>query len=163
MRISIKNLYLLPSIFLFTGCVSFQPIPENYTGDLSLIKDTYEDISSTKVYFFELDKIDGRSVSTSSYETRVLNDGRGLLMTPVVTERQVPSSVSTLTIQGLTHYAAPILALKGGNYSVGGNVEVELEANTTYLVKGELSKNYSAIWLEDSSGNVVSKIIENSK
>ena len=72
-----KKFLLLTAIVFLTSCVSFSPIPEGYTGPLATIEDTSKSISSTKVYFFELSKIDSRGVSTSSYETSVKNNGQG--------------------------------------------------------------------------------------
>ena len=155
-----KRLLVLMFSLAMVGCVSYQPVPEGYTGPLSLVKDTSSTVSSTKEQFFELSKVDGRNVETSSAVTYERNYGRGIAMSVVTTERQVPAQECTLSIQGITHVAAPILALGGGMYSVSGEVKVTLEEGKTYLVRGELSKEYSAVWLEDADGNLISDKIE---
>lgn len=155
-----KKLFILGLTIMMVGCVSYQPVPEGYQGPLSLIKDTSTSVSSTKEQFFELSKVDGRSVQTSSGVTYERNYGRGMAMTVATTERSVPSQECTLSIQGITHVAAPILALGGGMYSVKGDVNVTLEESVTYYIRGELSKEYSAVWVEDSEGNLVSNKIE---
>ena len=55
-------------------------------------------------------------------------------------------------LEAKTHVAAPILALGGGMYKVQGEVSVTLEEDVGYYVRGHLSKDYSAVWLEDYSG-----------
>ena len=155
--------FILVLALALQGCTTFTPIPEGYSGPLSTIVDTSEVVSPTKVYFFELVKVDGRNISSSSYETRILNDGAGFSLTPVISKRAIPSGKSILSIRGVTHYAAPILALGGGNFSIKGEVEIELLAEKTYLVKGELTKLYSAVWVEDELGNVVAEKIEKKK
>ena len=77
------------------------------------------------------------------------------------TGRPVPSKESVLHIRGITHVAMPVLALGGEMYSVSGDITVSLEAGKEYFVKGKLSNEYSAVWLEDSEGNIVSGKIEN--
>ncbi|MFT6046889.1 MAG: hypothetical protein ACI9WC_002600 [Arenicella sp.] len=154
---------LLVIVFFIQGCATFTPVPEGYAGPLVTIEDTSNIVSNTKVQFFELVKVDARNVSSSSYETRVLNEGSGISMTPVISKRQVPALKSTLSIQGVTYFAAPILAIGGGNFNVKGDVDMELKEDETYSVRGELSKTYSAVWVEDSKGNVVSQKIEKRK
>ena len=152
------------SLILVSGCAGTpKPIPDNYSGALSKIYDTKESVSSTRVYFYQLNKIDGRTIKTSSWETMKYNHGRGFSMTPKVNSRKVPSGKSVLTIEGVTHVAAPILSFTGGMYSVKGDVTVELEENKNYYVKGKLSKEYSSVWLEDEEGNIVSNKIEKLK
>jgi hypothetical protein len=82
------------------------------------------------------------------------------MMDPVVNIRSVPATRAVLHLHGTTYFAAPILAISGKNYSVEGDVEVDLKPGGRYFVKGVLSKNYSAVWLEDSKGNIVSDKVE---
>lgn len=157
----LKATILLP--ILLAGCVSFSPVPEGYSGPVATIKDSSQSPSNTKTYFFQLSKADGRAIETSSMVTFEQNYGQGMSMTPYSTEREIPAGDSSLTIEGITHFAAPILALKGGNYSVRGDVSVNLRENETYIVSGSMSKEYSAVWLEDMQGNIISEKIEKIK
>jgi hypothetical protein len=52
-------------------------------------------------------------------------------------------------IIGCTHYAAPILAMAGTSYYVDGDVTFTPVAGATYIVKGSLGPDYSAVWIED--------------
>jgi len=161
---TMKNIFLLLVLSIsLVGCISYEPIPKGYVGPTSTIKDTSEAVSSKKVYFYELEKVDGRRVSTSSLETSSASYGQGFTINLVETERDIPAFTTVLLLKGATYFAAPILALGGGSYSVEGEVTVNLEPNTKYFVKGTLSKEYSAIWLEDDNGNVASKKIEKNR
>ena len=158
-----KNIVAALFAVFITGCVSYNPIPDGYSGPLALLSDTANSISSSKAHYFQLVKVDGRSVETSTMYALEKNYGRGLSMTAFTTGRKIPVGKSVLSIEGVTYFAAPILALKGGNYSVRGEVEVEIKAEETYFVKGTLSKNHSAVWVENNQGNIVSKKVEKTK
>jgi len=155
-----KLITIMAIILALVGCVSNKPIPDGYVGNLATIQDSYKSVSDTKARFFQLAKVDNRDVLTSSSATYEKNYGQGFSMSIVKTQRVVPAIKSTLHIEGITHVAAPILAFGGGMYSVKGVVEVALKSGKTYVVRGVLSENYSAVWLEDSHGNIVSKKIE---
>lgn len=155
-----KILMALLAIPLLHGCASYAPIPENYKGPVVTIKDTHQPVSPTKVYFFELSKVDGRDVETSSQATYEHNYGQGFIVNSIVRMRGVPATPSTLDIQGVTHYGAPILALAGENPEVRGTVTVDLQPGEVYSVRGELSMAHSAVWVENSKGEIVSEKIE---
>ena len=153
----------LPLLFVLclAGCVTpLTPIPEGYTGPRAVITDTSSPVSSVKIRFFQLAKVDGRRVLNSAGATYRANYGRGFSMDPVVTSREVPAQKCVLSIAGVTYVAADILAFTGGNYHVEGEVTATLEAGKVYRVKGELSEAYSAVWLEDADGRVVSTKVE---
>jgi hypothetical protein len=136
------------------------PIPEGYTGPRATITDTSEPVSSVKIRFFELAKVDGRKVEGSAEATFRANYGHGFSMNPIVLSREVPAQTCILAIEGVTHVAADILAFGGGMYHVNGEITATLEPGKVYFVKGELSKTYSAVWLEDAAGHLVSTKIE---
>jgi hypothetical protein len=64
-------------------------------------------------------------------------------------ERDVPAQPASIEIVGRTEYAAPILALTNPVYQVKGVVTFIPEASKRYVVKGVLSADYSAVWIED--------------
>ena len=84
-------------------------------------------------------------------------------MEPILESRDVPAQTCVLSIAGTTHVAADILAFGGGMYHVEGEVKASLQAGQKYFVKGTLSKEYSAVWLEDSEGLLVSSKVEKTK
>ncbi len=156
-----KVFLLFTCMLLLCGCATtYTPIPEGYNGPLVTVMDTSKIISKTKVHFFQLSKIDGRKVKTSSRETSEYNNGMGLSMITRTAERRVPAGKSILSIEGTTHVAAPILSLGGKMYRLKGDVEVELKHGTIYAIKGELSKDHCAVWVETIDQEIVSKKIE---
>jgi len=82
------------------------------------------------------------------------------MMSQRTESRLVPSGKVTLSLEGQISVAAPILALTGGMYSIKGEVDVELESEMAYYVRGFLSNDYTTVWLEDNKGNVVSEKLE---
>lgn len=151
----------LGCLLLLSGCVSAPaPVPPGYTGPLAAVVDTSKTVSGTKLQFFQLAAVDGRTVRTSSAATYQQNYGKGFYMEPTLESRDLPAQECLLRLEGVTHVAAPILAFAGGMYHVEGDVKVVLEPGQRYFVKGELSKEYSAVWLEDAAGNPVSPKVE---
>jgi hypothetical protein len=142
------------------GCVTYQPLPQGYSGPTALIIDTSNSISSTRVHFYQLTHVDGRQVQSSSVRTSGANHGQGFAMDVIADSRLVPAGDVVLAIEGRTHVAAPILALGGNMHLVQGEISVHLEENVGYYVRGRLNKDYSVVWLEDNNGNIVSEKIE---
>lgn len=143
-----------------TGCAT-NPIPEGYTGPLATIKDTVHSHTATKADFFFVSDVNGKPIDDSLNATRGRSYGRGNYMDIAVLDRQVPARTLTLTLVGRTHNAMPITNLMSTVYQVKGDVEVTPEPDHTYIVKGVLGENYSAVWLEDSvTGSPVGKRIE---
>lgn len=145
------------------GCATFAPpIPEGYKGPVALIKDSVKPISEKKADFFYVSEIDGKPIEDS--RTKTLNDvsrGRGFMMAPSVIERNIPPREATFTLVGRTEYAAPILALTHTVYQVTGKVTFSPEKDRSYVVRGELGENYSAVWLEDEvTGKTIGRKIE---
>ena len=159
----VGNLRCLPLLLVLclSGCVTAPaPIPAGYTGPRATITDTSKPVSSVKICFFEITKVDGRKVDCSAEATFRANYGHGFSMDPIVLSREVPAQACVLAIEGVTYVAADILAFGGGMYHVNGEITATLESGKVYFVKGELSKAYSAVWLEDAGGHVVSSKIE---
>lgn len=152
---------LLLNLLVLSGCVSAPaPVPAGYNGPLAAIADTSNPVSSTKIQFFQLAAVDGRTVRTSSAATYQQNYGKGFYMEPVLETRDVPAQECILHLEGVTHVAADILAFGGGMFHVKGDVKVALEQGKKYFVMGELSKEYCAVWLEDAAGQPVSPKVE---
>jgi hypothetical protein len=139
---------------LLAGCANFaSPIPEGYQGPLATIKDSATAHSSSKADFYYVTEVAGKRIEDSRSKTLQVNYGRGMNMDPVVLDRQVPAGTTILKIVGRTEYAAPILTLTNPVYQVLGEVTLDLEPGKTYVVRGELGENYSAVWVEDASSN----------
>jgi len=138
------------------GCATYQPlIPKNYTGPRAILHDSVKIYSPSKADFFHVSHVDGRAVVNSRIQTRTANQGRGMIMDPVVLQREIPAQPIKLTIVGRTEYAAPILALTRTVYEVKGDVEFTPEPNKAYTVRGTLGDSYSAVWVEEDISKVV--------
>ena len=158
------HIFLILIVILLAGCVSISsPLPEGYSGPKARVSDTFYAVSPTKIHFFQVAKVNERQIATSSMTTAEENRGRGLAMSPTLETRYIPAPESLLRIEGVTHVAADILAFGGGMYHVEGEVSVHLEPNREYFVRGVLGKGYSAVWIEDGRGQVVSEKIEKHK
>ena len=151
---------VLAAIALLAACTT-NPIPEGYTGPRARIADSMTGRSVHSVDFFYLSAIDGRSVDNNLSATQTANYGRGFQMTPSAYGRDVPARPSTYTIVGRTHYAAPILELLNRVYEVSGDVNFTPVPDRSYVVKGVLGDDYSAVWIEEvRTGQLVTKKIE---
>ena len=157
-----RNILLITILIILNGCTTlkYKSIPDNYTGPLARVTDSYEKLSGNRVYFFELEKADGRVIRTSSTVTHEYNLGKDSNTMARRISRKVPAGTTTLTITGVNHMAPIIPVFLSDYYSISGEITVDLEEDMHYYVKGILSKKYSAIWLEDADGNIISRKIE---
>lgn len=152
------GLFLLSAIFsvVLAGCKT-TTMPEGYTGQIGYISDSSVAYNTQKADFFVLDEIDGHSVRNSIAVTRLENQGRGMHMKPVTIGHEVPIGEHRIRLLGMTHYAAPILAFSNPEYEVAGEISLFIEEDGEYVVKGVLTPDYSAIWIEDMrTGKAVS-------
>jgi hypothetical protein len=145
-----------------SGCSTLStPVPKGYSGPVATIKDSVNPISESKADFFYVSEIDGKRIEDSRLRTLRTNQGRGFHMIPLAIERDVPTQSSILTLVGRTEYAAPILALTNTVYQVTGKITFSPEADKSYIVRGELGEDRSAVWIEDeATGKKVGEKIE---
>lgn len=111
---------------------------------------------ATKMDMFYLSEIDGKQVANSRAGTAVANQGNGLypIKLALVT-RPVPTVDAGFKIIARTYYAAPVQEYTSPVYKVEGLVHFVPEAGRTYVVKGDLGKNYSGVWIEDEQTHQV--------
>lgn len=147
-----------------TGKLAFElsnPFPVDHDFSTVLIQDSVTIYSNSKADFFYVTKINDKEVENSLINTRKLNAGRGLSMTPRLIDREIPVEPVTLSIAGRTHYAAPILALTNSVYEIKGQIDFVPQKNRSYTVRGELGENHSVVWVEDDIDHqVMGKKIE---
>lgn len=159
-RIRTSALAALTGLLLISGC-AVSPIPEGYTGPTATIVDWAEQKSEKRSFFFVLDAVNGSKVKSSIGETKGANYGQGFMMAPTALAHEVPAQPLKLRLEARVVWAAPVLALGGGNWSVAGEVDFTPEPGKRYAVQGELSDAYSAVWLvETVSQNIVTQKIE---
>ncbi len=146
---------------LLTGCATLHPsIPDGYTGPTATIKDTAKKIDSGKADIFYLSHIDGKEIINSRSETMGASYGRGNYLSMVILNNSVPAQEHSFTIVGRTEYAMPIRALTGTVYEVKGDVVFSPIPSEAYIVKGTLSEEKSAVWIEKISDGEVIETIE---
>jgi len=118
---------------------------------------------------FVVAAIDGERIKNSIGSTQVASQrlgGRPFQPTVDVVGRKVPVRPAQYTIIGTHVTKAPIQEIVGraaGSFlSVEGTVEFTPEPDGLYVVKGELRKGGSSVWIEDLNTNqIVSKKVTN--
>ncbi|MBX3664754.1 MAG: hypothetical protein KF834_03620 [Burkholderiales bacterium] len=161
-----KKISTAIALTLLTGCAAYKPIPEGYAGPVATVADSgsYED--GTKARIFAMTDVDGNRIMNSFWASANASHGRGFALTMVVSERQVPAKPMQVTLKGSHTTAAPIHAIAskmaGTYFSVEGTVNFEPKPNARYVVRGELKKEGSSVWIEDiQTGRAVTeKIVE---
>jgi len=130
-------------------------VPDGYTGPLAKIQDTFTPRSDRAADFFILDRVSGKQVDNALRATTMQNQGRGFAMDVVGYTRDVPAVAAIFSIKGRTHYAAPILELTNKVYQVKGDISFAPQTNRTYVVRGVLGPDYSAVWIEEAETKAV--------
>jgi hypothetical protein len=145
-----------------TGCATTAPaVPQGYAGPVATIRDSFTSLDQSAANVFCLNKLDGREIDDSLGATRGASYGHGAALMPVALERKVPAQAATFHIIGRTTHAAPIQSLTQAEYQVVGDVHFTPQAEKIYVVRGELDKSHSVVWIEDQqSHEVMDKRIE---
>ena len=149
---------------LLTGCATYTPVEPDYKGPTAVIRDTGFNEDNTKAQLFAVMDIDDHRIGNAFGGTAMASQGHGMAITAVYPERQVPVRQMKLTLRGSHATGAPIQALAsqmaGTFYSVEGTVDFLPEAGHVYLVKGDLKKETSSVWIEDeATGKPVTRIV----
>ncbi|MBC8210269.1 MAG: hypothetical protein H8E21_04320 [Gammaproteobacteria bacterium] len=153
-------LFLLGTILL-NACATTPPsaLAEEYKGPMASIQDTEIEIDKGKANFFFVSHIDGKQISNSRSETMGASLRQGNNLSKVLLVHQVPAQNHRLTIVGRTVYAMPIRALTGTVYEIKGEVEFSPQPDGRYIIKGMLSDEKSAVWIESiANGEIIKKV-----
>lgn len=154
------------ALTMLSGCAAYKPIPEGYAGAVASVADSGIQEDGTKAQIFAMTDVDGNRIMNSFWASANASQGRGFSLTMVISERQVPAKPMQITLKGSHTTAAPIHAIAskmaGTYYSVEGTVNFEPKPNGKYIVKGELKKEGSSVWVEDiATGQLATeKIVE---
>lgn len=157
-----KKFYGCLLLILLTGCSVTSPsVPKGYEGETATVDDTLSRIDNSSASIFYIDKINDKNVHNSLIATQNASMGQGLKLTVLGASRTVTVQPIQLHIAAQVYNAAPILHIFADkNYLVEGTIQFTPKANESYIVSGKLSDDYSAVWLENTKGEVVSDIIE---
>lgn len=153
---------LITLLLLVSGCVTFEEsLPENYTGSTASIDDSFRRVGGGKAFFYYVESIDGRLINNAKTKTNMASSGTGRLHANGFTRLVATNEQSIALVAEVMHFA-PIGQMfnSGHNYFVEGIIKFTPQADHKYLVNGTLGEQYSAIWLEDIEGNIVSEVIE---
>ncbi|WP_064791260.1 hypothetical protein [Shewanella woodyi] len=161
-----RALFLFVLFNFLTACVSYESsIPKGYTGEAVTISDTYSNKTLSSAHFFYVKEMNGKPMYNAVRSTNGASSGQGAKLVAVGYSRKVPKAKLTLKVAGEVFRAAPILYMFNAdeNYAIEGEIEFTPNKDEFYFVKGELSETYSAVWIEDIHGKVISKLEEGEK
>lgn len=161
-----RNVWIAAVIAISSyGCATYKPVPEGYTGPVANIADSGFAESRAKAQIFAVIEIDGNKVVNSFSASANASYGQGFALTTQFVSRAVPARPMKLKIRGSHTTGAPIHALfsqaAGSFFSVEGEIDFTPEAGGQYVVRGELRKEGSSVWVEDTRSKqpVTQKII----
>ena len=138
-----------------TGCATYQPVPPGYAGPVANVSDSGFAEDGTKAQLFVLVEVDGNAIANSFGASANASHGRGFALTTSLVQRQVPAKPMTVKLRASHTTGAPIQALLGQAagtfFSVDGVVAFNPAPGGSYVVKGELKKEGSSVWIEDAN------------
>ncbi len=152
------------AIFFLYGCATYNPVPDGYAGPVATIADSGFAESGSKAQMFVVAEVDGNAIRNSIGASASASYGQGFSLTTRFISRPVPAKPMKLTLRGTHTTAAPIHAIfsqaAGTYFSVEGVVDFTPAPDGNYVVKGELKKDGSSVWLEDraTGASVTAKI-----
>lgn len=134
------------------------------SGPRATIADSGRGESRAKGQLFVLAAIDGQPIDDSLAATRRATLDPEML-TMVISERDIPARPMKATLLASHITSAPVFTttsqLNGTFQTLRGTVDFSPKQHGHYVVKGELRRGGSSIWIEDAdTGQIVSEIIK---
>ena len=113
---------------------------------------------------FAAKEVDGNRIMNAFWASEAASHGRGASLTTVFPERKVKAAPMKVTLEASHATGAPIAAIAsqmaGTFFSVRGVVDFTPRPDGKYVVKGELKKEKSSVWIEDlETGKPVTTVI----
>ncbi len=157
MNTSIRALFVVAITACLASCATYKPVPEGYTGPVAVISDSGFAESGSKAQIFALVEVDGNSIDNSFAASARASQGQGFALTTRYVSRPIPAAPMKVKLKGSHTTAAPIQAIfsqaAGSFFSVEGVTDFTPASGGRYVVKGELSKDQSSVWIEDAATN----------
>lgn len=158
-----KIFFTVAVLLSLVACASYTPsVPKGYTEDIATIDDSFQRQSRSKANFYYISQVGGKPIRNSLVASSKASSGRGARLITRGASRSIPVKPLSLYLVGRVYHSSPVGAMlgAGSNYTVEGEVDFTPEAGASYLVNGRLSEDYSAVWIEDVNGNIVSEVLE---
>jgi hypothetical protein len=156
------RLLLLPCLVIgLSGCATApkDPLASDYSGPKAWLEDTTSLDKNERDQIFALIEVDGVRVNNALDNTRRASQGKGFSASLRTSGRAVAARKSRFKLIGTHFSAAPIGEIArraaGTFQSIDGIIEFAPEDAKKYEVKGELSKERSCVWVEDTATNLV--------
>jgi hypothetical protein len=155
-----KHLTSFFIILFLSGCAAYKPVPDGYTGPVATVADSGFAEGATKAQMYVLTAVDGNNIRNSLGASASSSYGQGFALTTNFVSRPVPAIPMKASIRASHTTGAPIHAIfsqmAGTFFSVEGIVDFTPLPGGQYIVKGELKREGSSVWIEDSTtGKVV--------
>jgi hypothetical protein len=159
-----SKLFLAGGLLALASCATYQPVPEGYAGPAATVIDTGKSEDGTKARMFAMVAVDGNAIANAFGESARASSGRGATLITMYPERRIPIRTMKVTLRGSHATGMPIhemaSRMSGTFFAVEGTTDFTPRAGTIYVVKGELGKERSSVWIEDrDSGEVVTQKI----
>ena len=159
-----KSLYVIALALALQACATTAPKPLFAPGTPTAeVNDRLQsDDDDTNPRFFVVTAINGVRIPNAFHNSSRIGMGIGADIVPYLRAREVSATRARFTLLGRYITVAPIQELTrrvSSNYQiVEGEVEFEPQAGVVYRVNGLLSKQGSAVWIEEfDSKKVVSE------
>ena len=154
---------VLCGTFALSGCATYEPT-KDYIGPTATLRDTGISEDGSKAQLFAATEIDGNRVMNAFWASANASQGRGASLIAVYPLRKVRASPMKVTLRASHATGAPIAAIAsqmaGTFFSVEGVVDFTPRPDGNYVVKGELKKEKSSVWIEDvETGKPVTSVI----
>ena len=162
------------STLVLAGCMTSKVVPDDFAGPTAVLADSSANlvvprfalfslrrfVTPPKIDLFYAYKVDDRPIVNIAALTATRNENRGFSLDVSPHERRIPVKPLTVELVGTTYHAAEIGGIFDESYFVSGTVTFTPVDGRRYVVRGILSKDYSAVWLETADGRVVGEKIE---
>ncbi len=152
-------MFILPLLIMGCATAPVSLVPEDYSGDVAIISDTYSNKETGSAHYYSVHKINGVNVHSSWLQTRERYYGQGRHFTPQMVMRNLMPGEQTLTIKAYRFFSTDGEGMFRGSWPVEGDVKVNVLPGEEYFVKGIVSKDVSEVWIETKDGIKVTEVV----
>jgi hypothetical protein len=147
--------------FILTACAT-PSVPPDYTVPLAKVRDNAARETPARVRYFYLAEIDGKSVENAMTRMRQANYGRGFNSMALNLVRPIPARFMVVKLEGRIAYGAPIqeIVMFATMYEANAYIEFAPDPDAEYSVDGELTEQKREVWLQNTAGERVGKIVQ---